>query len=175
MQTRLTALVLFVVLELPVMQSSAQEPCERGPSQIELESEMRAALRKEGDDAVVRDEGSLRFVALEYCHVGCICVVLSGSPKPPSITGKDIESLSVEFEKGVPTAFLHFTEEGSKKLENLTSANVEQNLLVKMGKTVLATQKITSKFGGGVLAIPGLKEEDAVELVKLFLHKTALQ
>lgn len=86
---------------------------------------------------------------------------------PTNLTGADLKSAQTVFDQntGKPSVSIEFTEEGSKKFEEITGRNVGKPLAIVLDQDLVSAPVVNEKIAGGTAQISGsFTVEDANKL-----------
>ena len=100
----------------------------------------------------------------------------SSQPVATSLTGADLKSAAVEFDKqtGKPAISLQFTDEGSKKFEEITGRNINKRVAIVLDNTLLTEPVVSEKIIGGNAQISGVFTINEAKQLAIQLNAGAL-
>lgn len=95
---------------------------------------------------------------------------------PTNLTGADLKSASTVFDRntGSPSVSIEFTEEGSKKFEEITGRLVEKPLAIFLDTEMVSAPNVNEKIVGGVAQISGGFTVDEANKLEVQLNAGAL-
>ena len=100
----------------------------------------------------------------------------SAELKPTNLTGADLKSASTVFDQntGKPSVSLEFTEEGSKKFEEITGRNIGKPLAIVLDSEIVSAPTVNEKIIGGTAQISGGFTVDDANKLEVQLNAGAL-
>lgn len=92
------------------------------------------------------------------------------------LTGADLKSASTVFDQntGKPSVSIEFTEEGSKKFEEITARNVSKPLAIVLDQEIVSAPVVNEKIVGGTAQISGSFTVDEANKLEVQLNAGAL-
>ncbi len=100
----------------------------------------------------------------------------SSQLSPTNLTGADLKSADTVFDKntGKPAVSIEFTEEGSKKFEEITGNNVGKPLAIILDNEIVSAPVVNEKIIGGTAQISGSFSLEDAEKLEVQLNAGAL-
>lgn len=100
----------------------------------------------------------------------------SSQLKPTDLTGADLKSASTVFDQntGKPSVSIEFTEEGSKKFEEITGRNVGKPLAIVLDQELVSAPVVNEKIVGGTAQISGSFTVEEANKLEVQLNAGAL-
>jgi preprotein translocase subunit SecD len=95
---------------------------------------------------------------------------------PTDLTGADLKSAGTVFDQntGKPSVSIEFTEEGSKKFEQLTTDNIGKPVAIILDGEIVSAPLVNEKIVGGVAQISGSFTLDEAKQLEVQLNAGAL-
>ena len=95
---------------------------------------------------------------------------------PTDLTGADLKSASTVFDQntGKPSVSIEFTEEGSKKFEEITGRNVGKPLAIVLDQDLVSAPTVNEKIVGGTAQISGSFTVEEANKLEVQLNAGAL-
>ncbi|MFZ3301866.1 MAG: protein translocase subunit SecD [Microgenomates group bacterium] len=95
---------------------------------------------------------------------------------PTDLTGADLKSASTVFDQntGKPSVSIEFTEEGSKKFEEITGRNIGKPLAIVLDQDLVSAPTVNEKIVGGTAQISGSFTVEEANKLEVQLNAGAL-
>ncbi len=100
----------------------------------------------------------------------------SSELKETDLTGADLKSASTVFDQntGKPSVSIEFTEEGSKKFEEITARNIGKPVAIILDSDIISAPNVNEKIVGGKAQISGSFTIDEANKLEIQLNAGAL-